>query len=228
MNNQFLQRIKLLFLFIAFAWAFSCTKEEVSQESSIASHTIMQDTVLTDTSYYTDVTIDGARTFYISGQNGSGMYYGGSGARYSGITNNFNTRDSDGYYYNINYIEFNKYESPELYGAISNYSVATFNRWLTNNYAIGDYDYFDKNNSLTEKNGIVLVWTDKNGTKWQTNFGDQTGSSFKIIKSETWQGQNSGYITSISITAVFNCKLYDNNGNVKLLTNGRLRLALWI
>ena len=189
-------------------------------------HSIAQDTVLTDTSYYTDVTIEGARTFYISGHMGSGMYFGGNGTRYSGITNNFSTMDSDGFYYNTNYIEFNKYESPELFGPISKYDVTTFNQWIAANYAAGRYDFYNKGTSLSVKNGIVLVWTDQNGAKWQTNFGEQSGSSFSIVKTEVVQGQNR--ITHTIITAIFNCKLYTNKGNVKLLTNGKLRLTLWI
>lgn len=227
MNINVLKKIRIFFLLTICAWTFSCTKEELSYEQ-IAHNAVMQDTTVTDTSYYTDVTIDGARTFYISGQNGSGMYYGGSGVRYSGITNTFNTLDSEGYFYNTNYIEFDKYESPQLFGAISDYNVSTFNQWINSNYAAGEYSYFDKGASLTVKNGIILVWTDKNGVKWQTNFGDQTGSRFTISKSEVTQGQNSGYITGVSITAIFNCKLYDNNGNMKMLSNGRLRLVLWI
>ena len=32
--------------------------------------------------------------------------------------------------------------------------------------------------------------------------------------------------TDVTVTAVFNCKLYDASGNVKLLTNGRMKLAV--
>jgi hypothetical protein len=226
MDYSFLKNIKLFFLLPAFCWALSCTK--VVSPVNIENNALTQDGVLTDTSYYTDVTIDGVRTFYISGQKGSGMYFGGNGTRYAGITNNFSTMDSNGFYYNTNYIEFNKYESPELFGPISKYNVSTFNQWIASNYAAGKYDYYNNTATLSVKNGMVLVWTDGNGAKWQTNIGEQSGSSFTILKTEVLQGQNTGYITHTIITAIFNCKLYDNKGNIKLLTNGKLRLTLWI
>jgi hypothetical protein len=67
-------------------------------------------------------------------------------------------------------------------------------------------------------NGIVVSYWDGT-TQWATNLGtgDQTGSAFSIVASQNVSGA-SDY--TMKVYATFNCKLYDENGNVKTLTSG--------
>ncbi len=69
------------------------------------------------------------------------------------------------------------------------------------------------------QDGVSLAWTDGTGVNWSTyNIpGTQTESNFTIISTEKAPALTGYYI---KVKARFNCKLYDDNGNVKTLTNG--------
>ncbi len=218
-----------IFLLAASIW--SCKKDN-SNEQPVQQHVYNQtpeDTTLTDTSFYTDITINGQRVFYISGRQGSAMYYGGTYAEnYSGITNDANTHayaDSSAY---INFLEFGKLEFPVHTQAPFNYDPADFNAWALSNFATGMYDYLGAGSQLTVENGIVLTWTDGSGVQWKTNIGNQDGNYFNIVKEEAIYLSPGNYISGITVTAVFNCKVYDGNSHMKQITNGRLRLAVWL
>jgi len=81
-------------------------------------------------------------------------------------------------------------------------------------FVIGNVNY-----SPNHLNGVVIEHRDPSGTIWSTEKGsaDQTGSLFKIeaIKETIANYQD------IKVYATFNCKLYDNNGNSKTLTDGK-------
>jgi hypothetical protein len=97
------------------------------------------------------------------------------------------------------------------YTNINNTEFKTF-------FNLGIYPY-SANQSVTD--GVNVTWYDENGTEWSTDNGaaDQTGSNFQIITVVDAAG-TSGYYT-IGVTAVFNCKLYDSNGNMKTLAAGK-------
>ena len=69
-------------------------------------------------------------------------------------------------------------------------------------------------------NGVVIKHKDGNGVMWASNKGssDQTGSSFNIVSNR----QVPSLPDEMKIYATFNCKVYDDNGNSKDLTNGKL------
>ncbi|MFN8166899.1 MAG: hypothetical protein U0X76_12250 [Bacteroidia bacterium] len=64
-----------------------------------------------------------------------------------------------------------------------------------------------------------ISYVDQNGDQWDTSSGtaDQTGSNFNV--SEKLVIHKNGR-TGVLLKATFNCKLYDNSGHVKNLTNG--------
>ena len=68
-------------------------------------------------------------------------------------------------------------------------------------------------------NGMWLRWYDDNGDMWTTYYGsgDQSGSSIKIDEIAEETGIQ-GYAIKVKLS--FNCKVYDENGNSKTLTNG--------
>ncbi len=78
--------------------------------------------------------------------------------------------------------------------------------------------------------GIQLSWLDENGKLWQTSSGtaDQTGSFFTITKNKstpfTFQPGYADYAESTFVSAVFDCKLYDDKGHSMHVTNGRFSL----
>lgn len=69
--------------------------------------------------------------------------------------------------------------------------------------------------------GVSITWYDLNGKIWYSDIStNQSDRSFTITScTEIPPHSNSNY--EVSITAEFNCKLYDNFGNVKTLTNGK-------
>jgi hypothetical protein len=73
----------------------------------------------------------------------------------------------------------------------------------------------------SDTTGILIKWVDANGNLWSTTLGsaDQTGSSFLITGRKLDTGFN-----QVTVTAGFNCKLYDSTGSMRVLTNGRSRL----
>jgi len=81
-------------------------------------------------------------------------------------------------------------------------------------------------------NGIHLIWFDETGSAWQTCSGiaDQTGSFFTITKNEsttyTFNSDYPGAAQSTDVTADFACNLYNGNGNVIHLTNGKFRMQV--
>lgn len=81
-------------------------------------------------------------------------------------------------------------------------------------FVVGNVNYSPNN-----VDGIVIEHTDASGTLWTTDKGNalQTGSVFKI---ETVKEIDANY-QQMKIYATFNCKLYDDNGNSKTLTNGK-------
>ncbi|HMJ48702.1 MAG TPA: hypothetical protein VK498_15325 [Ferruginibacter sp.] len=87
----------------------------------------------------------------------------------------------------------------------------------------GSYSFADPNWVMNPpfKNGVSIVWYDLNGKSWYSDpSDDQTGRSFKITSSvDGPPSTNSNY--QVTITAEFNCKLYNSNGDVKTLTNGK-------
>jgi hypothetical protein len=70
--------------------------------------------------------------------------------------------------------------------------------------------------------GITIGWTDKAGVDWESNNapGTQTGSNFTITKVENTTGASYNGTYYITVTATFNCTLYDGNGNSRTVTNG--------
>lgn len=68
--------------------------------------------------------------------------------------------------------------------------------------------------------GAVIMHVDDNGVFWSSQEGtDQTGSTFQIVEHIA---NLDGWSKRIS-KATFSCKLYDGNGNMKVLTNGEFR-----
>ena len=89
-------------------------------------------------------------------------------------------------------------------------------------YRTGTYTFGrEERNNVPGKNGVVIFYVDKNKTHWSSDFGsgDQTGSRFEIVEHKA----NNDFFSRRISKATFNCKLYDGNGNSKVLTNGEIK-----
>lgn len=81
--------------------------------------------------------------------------------------------------------------------------------------------------------GIQLSWIDSAGKVWQTTRGsaDQTGSYFTVTENHHGNSlstdSNPAYSYFTVVAANFGCNLYDDNGHVMKLTNGRFRLKIF-
>lgn len=103
-------------------------------------------------------------------------------------------------------------------GTIHNY-LSTSNAVFKNFFTPGTYPYSPRASA-----GVAIDWTDKNGVTWSTDAGsaDQTGSVFKITAVEDFPSFNAYYI---KVTVEFNCKIYNDAGESKVLTNGKAVVA---
>lgn len=112
-------------------------------------------------------------------------------------------------------------------GVIKNYNALT-PTGFRNFFNTGSYSYEflqDVTPPFTPaKNGIALLWTDENSVPWRSDngSGDQTGSYFTITGKTDIVYPWTTTPGSTRITADFNCKLYDSQGNMKQITNGQL------
>lgn len=97
-------------------------------------------------------------------------------------------------------------------GTMHNYITAS-NADFKNFFAPGDYSF-----SAGAKDGVSVGWVDENGTDWESDkgSGDQTGSNFKIVSVEDYQDIIDYYI---KVKVQFNCKVYDDSGHTKTITN---------
>jgi hypothetical protein len=101
---------------------------------------------------------------------------------------------------------------------LTNYYSAT-NATVKEFLAPGSYPY-----KSTSQHGISILWGDKEGKLWSTNYGsqDQTGSTFKIVSAEEYFGDPTVMYT-LKVKMQFNCKLYkEDTGEMKELTNGEM------
>jgi len=82
-------------------------------------------------------------------------------------------------------------------------------------FAPGTYPY-----AIDANGGIEVTWQDEAGNYWSIGKGiaDQSGSTFKITAIKDGPSLINLYI---EVTCEFNCKLYDDSGHVKIVTNGK-------
>jgi hypothetical protein len=184
----------------------ACEKE-YSCEGCLVTNT--QDTVVADSTLYTDFTVDGQRFLNISGKNNcwfawDTQYF----FLFTSSGNNQLTTQKDFFIYDSS--------GPDI-----KLQRLAF-------YAPGNYNYVKM--LSPNDNGIRIFFTDSNGKLWQTDLGtaDQTNSSFIITNETIIRNSANNIITGIFLEASFNCKLYDGLGNYKTLTNGKCRYYTWV
>lgn len=150
-------------------------------------------------------------------QNGNGKS-GGMGSSGSLASSSTGTSAAyyESYYYNNsgNYTYFAVEKGTIYTPGIGRPDEAAFRQF----FATGACNYATTTGG--NPNGIVIEHRDNNGVTWKTNKGtaDQTGSSFNIVSNN--EVDNFGD-QQMKIYATFNCKVYDDNGNSKTLTNGK-------
>ena len=76
---------------------------------------------------------------------------------------------------------------------------------------------------LNHPSSVIISRYDSLGNLWSSNLGstDQTGSSFQIIKQVD-------ATHAINFRCLFNCTLYDKNGNSITIKNGRMGMSMWL
>jgi hypothetical protein len=177
------------------------------------------DTVITDSTLFTDFTINGQRSLHISGQKSYSAYYT------SGIGSSTSTSFVSGVAFNgllapnqRNFLEFWRGMLPFTPPSPSEAEQMAF-------FRPGSYPFVPQQ---LVSNGVVLTWVDGTGKKWRTDWGsgDQTGSFFNLLRNDPVI--ENGLLLGIHLFAEFNCTLYDLAGNAVRLTNGRFRLPVWI
>jgi hypothetical protein len=78
--------------------------------------------------------------------------------------------------------------------------------------------------------GVNISWVDSAGTVWETlyNPAEQTDSYFTVTGVKLRNASIPGYVNIATVTANFACTLYDKQGHSIHLTNGRLRQAVFL
>jgi hypothetical protein len=216
-------------------------------------NTILEvDTVITDTTIFIDVTLDGKRTLGIYNPT----QYPPAWGNIWGPVND----DSSLYPYNrigTAFVKNNINSGPELAFSLGNFDLFTlhapppsaailpvsvadsFFSLKRVNYSrlgkdtsfnwVGDTTYFARTLTRTLMTpGVDITWVDSTGTVWETLYGaaDQTGSSFTITGFTVRSSAIPGYSNQATVTASFACRLYDKKGRSMQLTQGRLRQTI--
>lgn len=212
------------------------------------------DTVITDSTIFIDITLDGKRTLGIYDSAASPPSWGAQWGEIDPDSTLF-TYDRvgitflQGMYNSVPQFCFsigsvNLFRQPTALHepAISEISVAdAFFAPRSVNYSqyAGDTSFNEVGDSaivfyhtLTRKllsPGVNISWQDSTGTIWESAYGtaDQTGSYFTITAFQL-RNETSGYAGTVTLTASFACTLYDGKGHSIRLTQGRLRQTMWL
>ena len=195
-----------------------CKKEENPEEE-----TTVNNTTSDPSTYFVKLAIDGTSKSYVLLENGFFVGFT-SGCTLSGSTRCYGY----GSYFLQDYPPTITTPSNENFDVDFDLSECLpFSSDLDSAFAaifsIGDHVY----NDSSQFANVIVSFLDDNGTVWDTRQGSQAGSSFKITSSSAGITQPSlGTVTSTSreIKAEFSCVLYDENGNSKNVTNGKLFL----
>jgi len=213
---------KYLLFFITILMAIqiqSCHKEQ-KKSAEFPGETNLSDTsILSDTSLFYDITIDGQREFQVSLQNGYGIYWDGGAGCPPPL--NKPVKFSSGIAGHVKDFRFTK---GPLFYTVADTAFPICKQKKFNFFPPGNYAFTD----AVTADGVSLRWVDANGTEWSTSYGiaDQTGSNFTIT--ESIPGPDPSFYEGIALRAVFNCRLYDKNGHSNQLINGRFRLSMWL
>jgi hypothetical protein len=99
-------------------------------------------------------------------------------------------------------------------------SCATQCSQIENMYKVGSYS-FCKNAAEPSMNGVVIAFTDHEGTYWASDLGnaDQSNSRFEIMSHRPMNHKMYRNQTE----AVFSCRLYNEKGDEMLLTDGKMK-----
>lgn len=151
-------------------------------------------------------------------QSGSGLSGGmGSDGSLASSSTGTSKFSYDSYYYNnsSSYTAFAVEKGTIYVPGIGRPDQDAFRQF----FAVGQQAYSSAS-SPADLNGIVIEHRDDNGVTWKSNKGtaDQTGSVFSIESSKEVISFGD---QQMKIYATFNCKVYDDNGNSKSLTNGK-------
>lgn len=209
------------------------------------------DTTITDSTIYLDITLNGTRVLGVQNLNAGPFFWGtmvgvnpvdnttygynrlGSVMTYQGQNSSPGFAVAKGNYddwlrlYYSNTLPVNFVDSFFAPGSY-NYSVLSHDTSFT---YLGSATDTVINLGVTVTDtlltpGINILYSDNKGVVWQTFRGtaDQTGSYFTITAVKTVQANP----VVCMVTASFACKLYDGNGNVLTLTNGKGRFLVYL
>ncbi len=230
---------------------FSCHKDH----SHYIPPAPLPDSTITDTSIYIDITLDNTRILGIQIINAENPTWGqiwpgstgytGDSLVYIGyrIGAEFAAAPGFGKLLTNQIFFFTKGNSANIRNLVdsSNWTSVPALDFIDTFFAAGNYQYSAKASDTTVTigmfgtpvqrhlmtNGISIAWIDSTGNLWTTFNGaaDQSGSYFTIVKNDVPAAPSWGNVTTI--TATLDCKLYDNNGHVIHLTNGKFRQPMY-
>jgi hypothetical protein len=239
---------------LSFIVYFSSCQKGLDYFNTVITDSTTTDSTITDTTYFIEFTLNGKRVFQIAGNEKdwtNSWYILGDTSiyPYSSLQTelDYSWQPSIfGFYFSKNGYGLNV-------GAYSSYDWWTplvKTTFIDSFFRAGNYSYAkltgrdttytsilnpDADRPRTQQllgDGIHLIWFDSTGKVWQTCSGiaDQTGSYFTITKNEfapfDFFPGYSDYTEKTSVSAKFDCNLYNGEGNVLHLTNGRFRLLL--
>jgi len=113
-------------------------------------------------------------------------------------------------------------------GIMKNYSTFSGSQFQSF-FAPGNYSYASLQDVLppytpVTQNGFAILWVDEANVIWRTDkgSGNQAGSKFIITNRQDIVFPWSTTPFPMRVSVDFNCKIYDNTGNSKQITNGKL------
>ncbi len=240
MRNKYSGAVHVMLIAIFMATFISCQKNSVTPPVVVDPVV-----VLTDSSIYIDFTIGSTRTLGVQNVSAGSTW----GSYWPGALGP--TGDSSIYHHNRigaiftktallsqSAFIFTKGNAATLEGLVG--TALPTPGFINSFFTVGNYTYASKGNDTTVidannkstklhllTDGITLAWNDAAGTLWTSFNGsaDQAGSYFTITKVEYPFGPT--WANLAMITANFDCKLYDGNGNSIHLINGKFRQPIY-
>ncbi|TVR82116.1 MAG: hypothetical protein EA412_02020 [Chitinophagaceae bacterium] len=182
----------------------SCDKDNYWDENNVG---IGNGGVIMASPFYAEASIDGKKREFKDGQDGYRNTFGSKGVSLDGF----------GTFLEKQKVAFDGSQNITVY-FMERFLDEPSNEDIKNMFRKGKYNF---GNSNAGSSGVEIEYKDASGTVWSTSNGSgmQAGSSFEVINHYSNHFDTyTPYITE----AVFSCKLYDDNGNVMELNNGRV------
>ena len=205
---------KSIYFFLSLVVLFSACKDKEDPAPATTNNPGSGGGTVITSSLYFQATIDGQEVIFQNGINGYASAAGSSG---ESVTSGYGEGQSMSL--------LKPFATKNIAGVViikKFTDMPSLCSEIEGMFSIGAYPYGKHSGDVNDAvEGAVVYYIDGSGKAWSSDngAGTQTGSTFQI----TEHVSNSDGFSQRITKATFSCKLYDEEGNVKTLTNGSIR-----